>query len=139
MKGETSMTSSNVAGSGQALWREQIGRVQDMARRAFLAQDVEGMSPLLSDDFMVNSPIGRVLSKGEMLGLLRRGIIRHYSYEEQIELMARQGDLVVVMGHDVVTNTPGATPVRRRFTNVWRKAAGSWRMVVRHAHHLPEA
>jgi hypothetical protein len=92
----------------------------------------------LSDDFIVNSPIGRTLTKDETLDLLQRGVIRHFSYDEQIEIMKRHGDLVVVMGHDFVTNTPGGPRIRRRFTNMWCAMAGSWQLIARHAHHTAE-
>jgi hypothetical protein len=133
------MNPSNVMDARQAVWQRQIGELQDQARRAFLSQDIDEMRLVLSDDFIVNSPLGRILTKAEMLDLLQRGIIRHYSYDEQIELMTRQGDLVVVMGHDAVTHTPDASPIRRRFTNVWRERAGSWQLIARHAHHIAES
>ena len=133
------MNPSNVMNAQQPVWQRQIGELQDQACRAFLAQDIDGLSPILSDDFIVNSPIGRILTKGETLDLLQRGIIRHFSYDEQIELMTRQGDLVVVMGHDIVTNTLDEPPIRRRFTNVWRERAGSWQLIARHAQHIAES
>jgi ketosteroid isomerase-like protein len=33
----------------------------------------------------------------------------------------------------VVQDKPGEAPLRRRFTNVWRKEKGRWRLYVRHA------
>lgn len=97
------------------------------------------MGLILSDEFIVNSPIGRILTKSEMLSLLERGVIRHFSYEEHIELMTRRGDHVVVMGYDVVTNAPEGPQIRRRFTNVWAESADSWQLVARHAHHIAES
>lgn len=131
------MDTSDVANAQHPLWQQQIDEIQDRARRAFLAQDLGELNLILSDDFIVNSPIGRILTKGETLSLLERGVIGHFSYDEQIENMVRHGDFVVVMGYDVVTNAPD-TPTRRRFTNVWRESAGSWRLVARHAHHTAE-
>jgi ketosteroid isomerase-like protein len=137
-KGEICMNRTDAAGTRQPAWRQQIGELQDEARRAFLAQDVNGMGRILSDDFVVNSPVGRVLTRGEVLDLLRRGVIRHFSYEEQVELMTRRGDLAVVMGREVVTNAPDGPPVTRRFTNIWREAADSWKLVARHAQQMTE-
>jgi len=132
------MSMSEVVNAQQPSWQEQIRAKQDQANRAFLNQDVDGLSLILSEDFIVNSPIGRILTKSEMLGLLQRGIIRHFSYEEEIERMVRHGDMVIVMGRDEVTNRPDQ-PTRRRFTNVWRETAGSWQMVARHAHPIAES
>jgi hypothetical protein len=111
--------------------------LQEQSCRAFLDRDVDRLGRILSDDFTVNSPINRILTKAEMLDLLGKGVIGHFSYEEEIERVTRRGELVIVMGSDAVTNTPDAPPTRRRFTNVWCAADDSWLMVARHAHHLP--
>jgi hypothetical protein len=133
------MNPSNISNAQQPIWQRQVGELQDQARRAFLAQDIDKLSPILSDEFIVNSPINRILTKGEMLELLQRGVIRHFSYDEQIELMTRHGDLVVVMGHDIVTNRVDAPPIRRRFTNVWCETSDSWQLIARHANHIAES
>jgi len=133
------MNPSDGTNTQQPAWRQQIGDLQDQACRAFLAPDIDALSRVLSDDFVVNSPVGRVLTKGETLDLLQRGIIRHFSYNEQIEVMMRHGDLVVVMGWEVVTNSPDGLPIRRRFTNMWCEMAGSWQLIARHAHHIAES
>ena len=130
------MNPSNIGNAHESVWQQQIERLEDQACLAFLHQDINELSLILSDDFIVNSPINRILTRSETLGLLERGIIRHFSYEAQIEQMTRYGDIVVVMGHDLVTNSPEGPPVRRRFTDVWRETAGSWQMIARHAHHI---
>jgi hypothetical protein len=53
---------------------------------------------------------------------------------QHIESMTKHGDdIVIVMGHDVVTNPPDGATVRRRFTNVWRAAGESWQLIARQA------
>jgi hypothetical protein len=130
------MNAPNTGNAHESVWQQQIERLEDQACLAFLHQDINELGLILSDDFIVNSPINRILNKSETLDLLKRGIIRHFSYDEQIEQMTRYGDIVVVMGHDLVTNSPEGPPVRRRFTDVWRETAGSWQMIARHAHHI---
>src|SRR5690348_7072776 len=125
-----------VDNKGQRDWQEEIREVQRESVRAFLEQDVEGLATLVHDGLAVNSPLGTVLTKSKMLELLQRGVIRHFSYEEQIESMTRFGDCVVVLGSDVVTNAADGPPVRRRFTNVWQRMNGAWVMIARHAHHV---
>jgi hypothetical protein len=133
------MNLSNDENAQLSAWQRQVAELQDQARQAFLAQDIEGMSLILSDDFIVNSPIGRILTKGETLDLLQRGVIRHFAYDEQVELMTRHGALVIVMGQDVVTNASDGPPLRRRFTNVWYEAVGSWQLLARHANHIADS
>jgi len=54
------------------------------------------------------------------------------------EVIRRDGDLVIVMGSDVVKDTPSGPTVRRRFTNVWRKEAGRWKLFIQHANVIGE-
>ncbi len=103
-------------------------------RRAFLARDVERLAHLFAEDLVVNSPLDQIHDRNQVLDLLSRGVIRHLSYDVQIELIRRHGDVIVVMGRDVVTNPPDGAPVHRRFTNVWAPAGGARRMIARHAH-----
>jgi len=114
-------------------WRRQIAELQEEGRKAFLAADVDRLRQIFADDLIVNSPIHRVHDKDTVLELLERGVVRHSSSAEHIEVVRRQGDLVTVMGWDVVTDPPDEKPVQRRFTNVWRAHGASWQLVVRHA------
>ena len=47
------------------------------------------------------------------------------------------GDTVIVMGHETVVpkgNSPDAgKTIHRRYTNIWMKRDGRWRLVARHA------
>jgi ketosteroid isomerase-like protein len=124
---------STVSISRDETWRREIEELEEQGRRAFLAQDIPTLKRLMSDDFVVNSPLNRINTGDQVLDLLARGVIRHLSYDVHIELIQRHGDVVFVMGRDVVTSPPDAIALHRRFTNVWEPAGGSWRMIARHA------
>ncbi|HEY7113754.1 MAG TPA: nuclear transport factor 2 family protein [Thermoanaerobaculia bacterium] len=117
----------------ESRWRRQIAALEEEGRKAFLAADTGRLRALFADELLVNSPVHRVHDKAKVLELLERGIVRHSSSVERIEVMERLGDVVVVMGEDVVTDPPENAPVRRRFTNVWRAEGDSWRLIVRQA------
>jgi hypothetical protein len=119
-------------------WRKQISGLQEQSRLAYLAKDIECLGRLWSDELIVNSPINRVLAKAEVLALLQRGVIEHSTYDEHVEVVQRQGEIVIVMGHDVVTNSASAPRVQRRFTNVWRTVGESWQLVARHANPISQ-
>jgi len=115
-------------------WEQEIRAVEEEACRAFLAADAATLERLWAEGYVVNSPLQRVLDRGEVLGLLQAGRIRHSAYEYDIEHVSRYGDVVVVMGRDSVTDEPGDVVSRRRYTNVWRLEGGRWRSIARHAH-----
>jgi len=120
-------------------WQDEIRQLEEDGCVAFLAQDFDRLRQLWSDDLAVNSPINRIHTRDQVLDLLGRGIIRHVSLEQTIELMTRHGDVVVVMGHDVVRDTPEGALITRRFTNVWTGGDGSWRLLARQATHIAVA
>ncbi|PWV59569.1 uncharacterized protein DUF4440 [Plasticicumulans acidivorans] len=86
----------------------------------------------------MNTPNGRVLRREDVLERLARGVIAHVSDDERLEALQRQrqGDIVVVMGCDVVVNPQSPQPVARRFTNVWQLGGASWQLIARHANAI---
>ena len=128
------MNQPSTAAAGGPTWESEIRAREEEARRAFLAADVQALDQLWADGYVVNSPLQQVLEKPRLLTLLREGRIRHSAYEYEIEHMSRQGDVVVVMGHDRVVDPPDETRSRRRYTNVWQLEDGRWRSIARHAH-----
>ena len=115
-------------------WDEDIRVREEATRKAFLETDLETLDALWDERYVVNSPLQRVLTKPEVLELLRAGRIRHREYDVQIEHISRQDDVVVVMGSDTVLEPPAGVRSRRRYTNVWRWDGTGWRTVARHAH-----
>jgi hypothetical protein len=88
---------------------------------------------LWSDSLLVNSPMNNVHEKRKVLELLAAGVIAHDTYDVAIEAVRQADDFLVVMGSDRVTMTAGSPVLRRRFTNVWRRENGRWRMFARQA------
>lgn len=127
------MPQPNPDHTDSADWQRQIADLQEEGRKAFQARDIARLRQIFADELIVNSPIHRVHDKNTVLDLLERGVIQHTSSVEHIEVVKRLGDLVTVMGHDVVTNPPDDRPVHRRFTNVWRAHGGTWQLLIRHA------
>ena len=115
------------------IWLQEITAREEEHRHAFVARDLERLTALWSDAFLVNSPMNRVHNKRQVLDLLRAGTIAHSSFDAQIDAIERRGDLVIVMGSERIINAPDSPVVNRRFTNVWRPEDGSWRLIMRHA------
>jgi ketosteroid isomerase-like protein len=111
----------------------EIRELEEQSRTAFLAGDVETLDRLWADGLLVNSPLEQVNERAGVLALLKSGRIRHTSLEVEIERIIQHGDVVIVMGNDIVTDPPDAKVTRRRFTNVWQLQEGRWRMIARHA------
>jgi ketosteroid isomerase-like protein len=119
--------------SGDSAWEQGIRALENEAREAFLAGDIATLDRLWDDELHVNSPINRVHDKPTTLQLFRSGRIRHTTFAAEIETISRHGDVVVVLGGDIVTDPPDGMVTRRRYTNVWQLRAGRWRLIARHA------
>ena len=115
-------------------WDAEIRAREEALRIAFLHADMRALDELIADDYIVNSPLHKVLAKPLLLQLLETGRLRHLSFESRIETMQRHGDTVVVMGGDRVVDGPDRVCSTRRFTNLWQLTDGRWRATARHAH-----
>ena len=122
----------------RADWQTEIDAVEREANRAFVERDYETLDRLWAEDLVVNSPINRINDKQKIIELLRKGIVRHVFCEIHPELVRRDGDIVIVMGSDRVQDTAETPVVTRRYTNVWRKENGGWRLYIRHANIVAE-
>jgi ketosteroid isomerase-like protein len=114
-------------------WEMEIRELEERGRLAFLGADTKALSAMWSDDLLVNSPLNTINEKTLVLDLLEKGRIRHTRDDVVIERVVRYGDTVVVMGRDTVDGPPHGDLVDRRFTNIWQRQAGGWKMIARHA------
>ncbi len=93
----------------------------------------------LADDLIVNAPIDRVVGRDDVLAGLGAGEIAYGPERNvtKVEFAGVRDGLVVVMGEQIVhptENAPNAGKiVRRRFTDVWKRVDGVWKLGVRQA------
>ena len=115
---------------------QTVRQLDEQMRIAVLNDDWSALERLLSEQFTVNAPANRLVSgRSAVLELIRQA--PRESFERTIEYVRVDGDVGIIMGAETVRpigDAPlAAQTVRRRFTNIWRKEAGTWRMVARHA------
>ena len=124
---------------------DEIVRALDNEERvAALKRDRRALERLWSDQFIVNAPNNRVvIGKSAVLDeFVAGGAISFSSFERQIEFIRVDGDFAFVMGAETVKPRTGPSAgqlIQRRFTNVWRKEAGTWRLYARHANVIPKS
>jgi ketosteroid isomerase-like protein len=120
-----------------------VRSLDDQERAAALKREVAALERLWSDQFTVNAPDNEVvIGKRAVLDtFVHAGVINVSSFERQSEFMRVDGDFAIIMGLETVppiSDAPSAglvagQAVRRRFTNIWKKEAGTWRLFARHA------
>jgi ketosteroid isomerase-like protein len=126
---------------------QTVRALDDQERVAALNRDVPALERLWSDQFTVNAPNNQVvIGKRAVLDtFVGTGVINFSSFERQIEFVRVDGDFAFLMGLETVrpiSDAPAAglvagQTVHRRFTNIWKKEAGTWRLFARHANVIP--
>ncbi len=119
----------------------EIRNLEEKEHLSMLHQDGTSLQKIWSDDFMVNAPFNRVtLSSAEVIGLVKKGVIRYSSFTRNIEQILVKKDVAITMGSEEVIPV-GEDPragqtIKRRYTNIWIKQKGEWRLTARHANEI---
>ena len=113
---------------------EQEIRKLDIAHaEAVLRGDLAALDKLWTEDFRVNNPFNEI----DKADRIRTGAVTYSSFVRVPESVLIHGDTVIVMGGETVVpkgNSPDAgKTIKRRYTNIWMKRKGQWRLVARHA------
>jgi len=100
---------------------------------AVLRGDMAAMDKIWTTDFKVNNPFNEV----DKADRIRNGAVTYASFERTAETVLVHGDTVIVMGRETVVpkgNSPDAgKTINRRYTNIYMKREGKWRLIARHA------
>jgi ketosteroid isomerase-like protein len=117
---------------------DTIRVLEEQERKAVLDQDIAALERLWSEQLIVNNPQNQVsASRRDVLERVKRGLIRYSKIERRIEAIRQNEDIVIVMGsEEIVPIAPApraGQTTRRRFTSIWKKKAGTWQLIARHA------
>lgn len=119
-----------------------IRLLEEQERVGVLNRDTAALRRVWSEQLIVNSPSNQVSSdRSVVLNLVGQGLIHYAVFDRRIERLRIDGDVAFVMGAETIQPTGNAPQagqtVQRRFTHVWKKDAGVWRLVARHANIIP--
>jgi ketosteroid isomerase-like protein len=115
----------------------EVSALDSAEVKAFLAFDPATLARLWSDDFVVTNPFNQFVTKQQVLGLVKSGVLAFKSYERHMEYAQAWGDVVIVAGSENVVwagKIPLAgQPSLLRYTAVWARHGNTWQEVARHA------
>lgn len=129
-----------VTGSASAQSAKQKAKIEQEIRRLDLAHadavlrgDLATLDKLWTEDFRVNNPFNQI----DRADRIRTGAVTYSSFTREPETVLIHGDTIIVMGREIVV-PKGDSPdsgktINRRYTNIWMKRSGNWRLVARHA------
>ena len=129
-----------VSGSVQAQNAKQKAAIEKEIRKLELAHadavlrgDLAAMDKIWTTDFIVNNPFNEI----DQADRIRSGAVTYSSFVREPESVRIHKNTVIVMGRETVIpkgNSPGAgKTINRRYTNIWMKRNGKWRLIARHA------
>lgn len=104
-----------------------------------LNSDVAGLDRLLADDWVLTHSDGKVQTKADYLDELATRSRSNQAIGNEDVRLRRYGDTAVVTGTSVQSGVSNGQPWngRFRFTRVWVRRDGQWRMVASHSSRIP--
>lgn len=114
----------------------EIKNLEQAEVKALQDKDTNTIKKLWDKDYIVNNPESKiVLAKPNPLD---RPVIQKtkVSFTREVEKILINGDIAISMGNETVVPADGSNQgqtIRRRYTNIWMKKDGSWKLVARHA------
>ena len=111
---------------------EEIAQVEEELRRAMLAGDVDVLDRLISERLLFAGPDGELASKANDLHAHRDRLVRFLRHEpDQVEMRRVSSECVVVSQRTYLAVEVAGTVHhgRYRYTRVWGREAGEWRIL----------
>ena len=115
----------------------EIRTLEQTEVKAVLEKDSAMLLKLWDADFVVNAPINKVVFSGKTT--LDRPVLTQarVAFTREVEHVIVKGDVVFSMGNETVVPKSGENAseqtIKRRYTNIWMKKDGTWKLVARHA------
>ena len=120
----------------------KIRKVEKDRIAAILKKDTAALSKIWGKEYFANRPAGRISPRNKVLELILKDTLNLTTYNSQIEQIIIRSNIVVTMGSEIVMpggNNPNAGKMlNRRFTHIWTKEDGEWRLLARHANIMCE-
>jgi hypothetical protein len=141
--------SSAIVGAQDSSAVTDVLALQNRINDAALNGDGAVFEEVLSRDFVTNPPSNRVARRAELIALFSSGQVAYTSIEATVDFAEQLGEgLVVVMGTESTRQSAvprdsglGAdvteTVLHRRYTNVFRREDGGWRLLVKQSTAIP--
>ncbi len=131
----TGLVSGQSAKKNDAI-EQEIRKLDAAQADAVLRGDLAALDKLWSEDFTVTNPFNEI-GKGDRI---RSGSLTYSSFVRVPEFIQIHKNTVIVMGRETVVpkgNSPDAEKtINRRYTHIWMKRKGKWRLVARHANNI---
>ena len=117
----------------ETLTEKEVRKLDSLHAAAVLSGDLKEMDKYWTEDFMVTNPFNEI----DKANRIRSGAVTYASFQQICEAVQIHDNTAILMGKEVVV-PKGKSPdagktINRRYTNIWMKLSGHWRLVARQA------
>ncbi len=111
----------------------EVRTLDSLHAAAVLSGDLNEMDKYWTKDFMVTNPFNEI----DRADRIRNGTVTYSLFQRICEAVQIHENSAILMGKEIVV-PKGKSPdagktINRRYTNIWMKIEGQWRLVARHA------
>ena len=123
--------------SAQSSDELEIKKAETTWSEALVKYDTLTLQKLWSADYVINNPMGKVVTGKEILNAMKAGV-RYQAYEKTIDRITFIDNIAVVMGKESLLDKPMqlTQSTVRRFTDIWMKKGGEWKLIARQATNI---
>ena len=117
----------------------QIRNLENTEHKAMMAQDTATLATILATDILVTTPANKIIYGRDKVFAMKRAGPKFLSFEREVEQVAIKGDVAISVGHETVVtldNSNAKSISNRRFTNIWVKQGGTWKLTARHTNEI---
>ena len=111
---------------------ETLLAVEQEFEKALVSGNTSALNGILHDDLQMITPLGSVMTKQDLIGLIDAGILKFEGLDPH-ELVAKDlGSAGVVTGkaHMRASMADQTFEARTRYTHVYEKQGAAWRMLI---------
>ena len=110
---------------------KQITALFEAGDRALMSADIDGLSPILADDYVQYDDSGKAFSKQEVLNNLQTGAVRYPSLVSTGRCIRLFGEMAIVHGSESDELEAGGKLLSARYLymDVVCKRRGKWQIV----------
>lgn len=118
----------------------EIRKLEQQEVQAVLQKDTVVLLKLWDKGYVVNAPDNKINFAGKTT--LDRPVLSRSraTFTRDVEEIIIRGNTAFSMGSETVLLTEDQTtsqqPIKRRYTNIWMKQEGGWKLMARHANIL---
>jgi ketosteroid isomerase-like protein len=114
--------------------KKEVLEINEKVDQALLAKDADALAPYLSEDLDYTNQFGELVTKAEWLANIRSGKLTNVDLKHEMVHLHVFGNAVVAVGlsHTTLIYQGKVSHDPRRFTRVFVKQDGGWRLVAQH-------